>query len=227
MNGPVQLTYYSDILCIWAYVAQARLDEVRNVFGNDVAIEHRFLSVFGDARGKIEKGWKDRGGAEAYGKHVLGVANRFPHVEVHPRIWVDIQPASSTSPHLFLAALAESEKQAGVAPADSAFEKVAWAFRMAFFAEGRDIGSWLVQAQLVEPFGVDIASIERAMSDGTAFARLASDQQDAERLHIEGSPTFVLNEGRQKLYGNVGFRIVEANIREMLREPAAGEASWC
>ena len=98
---------------------------------------------------------------------------------------------------------------------------------MAFFAEGRDIGSWLVQAQLVEPFGVDIASIERAMSDCTAFARLASDQQDAERLHIEGSPTFVLNEGRQKLYGNVGFRIVEANIREMLREPAAGEASWC
>ena len=46
-------------------------------------------------------------------------------------------------------------------------------------------------------------------------------------MKIEGSPTFVLNEGRQKLYGNVGFRIVEANIAEMLRQPDPDQASWC
>jgi predicted DsbA family dithiol-disulfide isomerase len=44
---------------------------------------------------------------------------------------------------------------------------------------------------------------------------------------VEGSPTFVLNEGRQVLFGNVGYRVLEANIRELIREPAAGAASWC
>ena len=36
--------------------------------------------------------------------------------------------------------------------------------------------------------------------------------QDADKMRIEGSPSIVLSEGRQKLYGNVGFRIIEAII---------------
>ena len=43
----------------------------------------------------------------------------------------------------------------------------------------------------------------------------------------EGWPTSVLKEGRQVLFGNVGDRVLEANIRELLREPAARAASWC
>ena len=60
-----------------------------------------------------------------------------------------------------------------------------------------------------------------------AFARLATDYQDADKMRIEGSPSFVLNDGRQKLYGDVGFRIIEANIQELLRAPAGDQASWC
>ena len=46
-------------------------------------------------------------------------------------------------------------------------------------------------------------------------------------MRIEGSPSFVLNEGRQKLYGNIGFRLIEDNIHELLLAPRADEASWC
>jgi hypothetical protein len=42
-----------------------------------------------------------------------------------------------------------------------------------------------------------------------------------------GSPSLVLNEERQKLYGNVGFRVMQANIQELIRTPHADEASWC
>lgn len=224
----VQVTYYSDVLCIWAYVAQARLDEVRSVFGSDVVIDHKFISVFGDARGKLAAAWTDRGGAEGYNKHVLGIASRFPHIKVDPRIWIDVQPASSTSPHVFLSAVFQSERERSPSnPLPPAFESVMWAFRRGFFAEGRDIARRDVQIELARPFGIDIADVESRIADGTAFALLAANQQDAEKLRIEGSPTFVLNEGRQKLYGNVGFRIVEANIRELLREPNADSASWC
>ena len=63
--------------------------------------------------------------------------------------------------------------------------------------------------------------------NGTAFAKLAADYQDADKMRIEGSPSFVLNEGRQRLYGDVGFRIIEANIQELLRAPRGDQASWC
>ena len=43
---------------------------------------------------------------------------------------------------------------------------------------------------------------------------------------IKVSPTFSFNEGRQRLSGNVGYRIIAANIRE-LTEPAALLQAWC
>ena len=80
---------------------------------------------------------------------------------------------------------------------------------------------------LQKRFGVDIDAVEKRLHDGTAFARLATDYQDSDRMHIEGSPSFVLKEGRQKLYGNVGFRIIEANIQELLRVADGDQASCC
>jgi hypothetical protein len=43
---------------------------------------------------------------------------------------------------------------------------------------------------------------------------------------VDVSPTFVFNDGRQRLNGNVGYRVIEANVRELLRAPEAGR-SWC
>ena len=107
------------------------------------------------------------------------------------------------------------------------FDSVMWAFRRSFFEDGGDISRWDVQCALAQPFGVDLDAVSAAMRDGTAFASLAGDYREAERIHVEGSPTIVLNEGRQKLFGNVGFRIIDANIRELLREPSPDQASWC
>jgi predicted DsbA family dithiol-disulfide isomerase len=119
----------------------------------------------------------------------------------------------------------KQERESG--SAISVFDKVMWAFRCAFFRDCRDIARWDVQCDLAEAHGVDINAIERNIHDGAAFASLATDYQDADKMRIEGSPSFVLNDGRQKLYGNVGFRIIEANIQELLRVPGGDQASWC
>ena len=227
MNA-VKVTYFSDVLCIWAYVAQARVEAIKQTFGDQVRLNYRFCSVFGDAQNKIAFGWQGKGGFDGYSRHVKTIAARFPHVKVHPLIWTEAQPASSTSPHLFLAAVYEWESAAGADASDKpTFESVMWAFRRGFFEQGLDIADWSIQRELASPFGLDIDAIEGAIHTGAAFARLAADYQDAEKMHVEGSPTFVLNEGRQRLFGNVGFRIVEANIREVLREPNMDRASWC
>ena len=44
----VEIKYFSDILCVWAYISQARIDAIKEKFGDTVRIEQRFCSVFGD-----------------------------------------------------------------------------------------------------------------------------------------------------------------------------------
>jgi predicted DsbA family dithiol-disulfide isomerase len=226
----VEITYFSDVLCVWAYLSQTRIDAVKEKFGDAIRIEHRFCSVFGDTARKITSTWKDKGGYEGFNSHLRQVAERFPHIEVHPEIWLKTRPLTSASAHLFMKAVQPWDHEPGVTAIQSApgiFEQVMWAFRRAFFRDCRDISRWDVQCEIADALGVDIGTVEDRVHSGVAFARLAADYQDADKMRIEGSPSFVLNEGRQKLYGNVGFHLIEANIQELLRAPRTDEASWC
>jgi predicted DsbA family dithiol-disulfide isomerase len=226
----VEITYFSDVFCIWAYVSQARIDAVKGKFADAVRMKHRFVSVFGDTATKITSTWKDKGGYEGFNSHLRHVAEQFPHIEVHLDIWLKTRPPTSASAHLFAKAVQQLEQESGVARSNSAsntFDQVIWALRCAFFRDCRDIARWDTQCQIAEAIGVDIDAIERCIHSGAAFARLAMDYQDADRMRIEGSPSFVLNEGRQKLYGNVGFHLLAANIQELFRAPCIDEASWC
>ena len=227
----VQVSYFSDVLCIWAYAAQDRIDAVKEKFGDTVRLDYRFCSVFGDTARKITSTWRDKGEYAGFNAHLRKAALQFSHIEVHPDIWLNTRPSTSASAHLFLKAVQhwqqEREREGQSESATSIFEKLMWAFRCAFFRDCRDIARWNVQCELAEALGVDIGAIEKCIHEGTAFARLATDYQDADKMRIEGSPSFVLNDGRQKLYGDVGFRIIEANIEELLRAPRGDQASWC
>ncbi len=174
--GMVKASYFSDVLCIWAYIAQARIDAIKEKFGDTVRLDHRFC---------FTSTWRGKGEYAGFNQHLRKVALQFPHIEVHPDIWLETRPPTSTSAHLFMTAVRqwqherESEGQ-GESPA-SIFEKVVWAFRCAFFRDGRDIARWDVQCELAEALGVDIDAIEKCIRDGTAFARLAADYQDADK----------------------------------------------
>ena len=84
MTSPAKLVHFSDVLCVWAYIAQVRMNELATEFGAQVSVEYRFTSVFGAARDKLAKRWKDSGGIAAYSAHVREVAAGFDHVAVHP-----------------------------------------------------------------------------------------------------------------------------------------------
>jgi predicted DsbA family dithiol-disulfide isomerase len=226
----VELTYFSDLLCIWAYISQVRIDEIKKKFGSAVRIKQRFCSVFGDTAQKIKANWKDKGVYDGFNAHLRNVAERFPHIQLHPDVWLTTRPASSTSPHLFMKAVQEWEEprvMSGGEPAWSVFDEVMWSFRCAFFRDCKDISSWQIQCEIARHHHVDINAIEKLIHSGLAFASLSADYGDADKMRIEGSPSLVLNDGRQKLYGDVGFRLIQANIRELVREPRAGDASWC
>jgi predicted DsbA family dithiol-disulfide isomerase len=221
----VPITYFSDVLCIWAYVAQPRIDLIKKTYGDQVHFEHKFCSVFGDTARKVETVWKDKDGYRGFNGHLHHVASAFPELTVHPDLWLSVRPASSNGPHLFLKAIELVEAAGDCAPGTA--EAAAWLMRRAFFEHGRNISSWDVQGAIGQEAGVEAAAVEALIHDGRAFAALASDYLDAATAGVHGSPSFLLNEGRQKLYGNVGYRIMDANIQELLRQPMQGEASWC
>ena len=228
-RAPIAIDYFSDLLCIWAYVAQARLDEVRRRFAERVLVRARFCPIFGDTARRIGEGWRERGGYDGFNAHVREVAGRFDHIAVHPRLWLDVRPASSAGAHLYVKAMQVAE--AGAAHDDGgappASDRLAWAFRLAFFRDCRDIARLEIQDDVARGLGLPLAAIHDAIASGQAHAALADDLEARDALRIEGSPTLVLSDGRQKLYGNVGYRVIEANIQELLKEPDAGQASWC
>lgn len=222
----VAVTYYSDLLCIWAYVAQIKIDELRRHFPDEVRIDHRFVSIFGNVESHIGERWRDRGGFTGYAAHVREVAERFDHVELHPDVWTTNRPAGSSSAHAFVKALAVGDAPDRDCGGRTALEELTWRLRLAFFRDLRDIGRLDVQLDVAASIGLGTDELRRRLEDGSALAALADDHEFAFRNQVSGSPTFLLNEGRQKLYGNVGYRIIEANIQELLRNDH-DMASWC
>jgi predicted DsbA family dithiol-disulfide isomerase len=101
----VQVSYFSDILCIWAYAAQARINAVKETFGDSVRLDYRFCSVFADTARKITSTWKDKGEYAGFKAHLRTVARQFPHIEVHPEIWLKTCSPTSASAHLFMTAV--------------------------------------------------------------------------------------------------------------------------
>jgi predicted DsbA family dithiol-disulfide isomerase len=99
--------------------------------------------------------------------------------------------------------------------------------RQASFEQGRDVSKASVLDAVLSGASADLADAHARLAHGEAHAALMSDDQEAQALGIRGSPSLVLDAGRQTLYGNVGFGIIAANIVELLREPQAGAASWC
>lgn len=220
----IHISHYSDVLCIWAYVSQVRLDELQETFGAQVELDGRFVSVFGDARGKLEKNWAHRGGAAAYRDHVLEVAAKFGHVPVHADVWVGVQPHSSVPAHAFLCAVRALEAEGKAVP--GAFAAAAWRVRQAFFRDAADIGRRDVLRDIGAAADLPVAEVEARLDSGEAYAALAADFEQAREHEVRASPTLLFNEGRQRLTGNVGYRIIEANVRELLDRPS-GQHSWC
>jgi predicted DsbA family dithiol-disulfide isomerase len=215
----ITVDYFSDVLCVWAWIAQPRVEELQKQWGNRIEVRHRFVDVFGDARQKITSKYGEKNGYAMFHQHIVDAAANFDAVSIHADTWQSCRPRSSLQAHLVLKAvdLVGNEPQ---------LETLALAIRRAFFEHGQDISDIERLLALARDNGLDEAALRRSLGDGSAMAALSGDQRMANNLGVKGSPTWILNEGRQMLYGNVGYRILSANIEELLSR-GGGESSWC
>ena len=220
----VRITHFSDVLCVWAYISQIRCDELVAQFHDRVSIDYHYMQVFGSVRAKMAAQWSERGGIRGYAAHVHEVASGFEHVSIHPEVWLETTPESSMPCHLFLCAVRELEARGDAEPGAQA--RAAWAAREAFFRECENIAVRSVLLEIGERAGVPAARVEPLLDGGIAHAALSADLTNMRDQMVRASPTLMLNEDRQRLTGNVGYRVIEANVRELLENPT-GQQSWC
>ena len=232
-KSTIKIHYFTDILCVWAYLAQIRLDELIINYSDKIDISYNFMPIFGCTANRIGEGWKDKGGFEAFSKHMKTVCKEYPHIEIHPDIWAKNTPKTSATSHLFAKAVqclvndgTISNERLTIYNQRSLFEELIWKIRLAFFRDLKDISQMNVLMDIADSLNISTSKIQSTLNDGSALAELFRDIELRDEHKIEGSPTYILNQGRQKLYGNVGYRIIEANLLEILNKPES-EASWC
>lgn len=220
----ITIDYFTDILCVWAYIAQARINELHEEFGSSISVQAHYFPVFGHTHKKIETQWQSKGGLQGYADHVQTVAKPFDHIQLHPEVWLKNTPTSSLPAHLYLSVIKLLENNGQCAPGTG--EKISWAFREAFFAHCMDISNSQTLSGILQEHALPIEKINALINSGAAFATLSEDMKMAMEMTVKSSPTLIFNEDRQRLTGNVGYKIIQANIRELINSPNK-QHSWC
>ena len=219
MNSPLPVDHYTDVLCVWAWIAQRRVDELEAQWGEQIVINHHCVNVFGDTHTRIGKNWADRGGYAGFAEHVEESAAPYEHAPVNPDVWRKVRPFSSASAHMMLQAVALA-----AGPLDA--RQFADTLRASFFVDAIDISNVEVLLELAGAAGHDVQALRSLVNSGQAHGALSADYDLARKNGIKGSPTWLMNNGRQLLYGNVGYRVLNANVEELINHPEH-EASWC
>ncbi|PCI60880.1 MAG: disulfide bond formation protein DsbA [Gammaproteobacteria bacterium] len=219
MNEKLIVHYYTDILCVWAWIAQPRIEELNKNFPHNIIIKHHYLDIFGNTAEKIQRQWAERGSYNGFSQHVVDSAKPYKDALINADIWSKTRPASSSNAHLILKAVELCHDQ-------STSIKMALIFRKAFFIDALDISNITQLYNILQQHGIDENPIRQTLLNGTAMAELMLDYQQAKQQRLKGSPTYIIDNGRQILYGNVGYRVLHANIEEQLKQPN-NEASWC
>lgn len=220
MSGErITIDYFSDILCVWAWITQRRIDELNKHFANKIKIRYQYIDIFGDTATRIQEQWGDKGLHEGFGDHVVKSAAPYESAIVSSNVWHKTRPATSANAHMVLKAVELGySRQLAI--------EFAATLRKAFFIDAIDIGNLETIFDLVRNNDIDPIPINTSITNGEALAALMCDYQNAKQYEIKGSPCFVMNEGRQILFGNVGYRVLRTNIEELLSN-TANEASWC
>lgn len=220
---PLSFVHWSDPLCIWAFVAQARHERVLLDYGERIRVRHRVVPVFGSIVQKFRSGsWAEAGHAGRAAK-TREIAERFGISDVDGSMWESDPPSSSWSPGMAVMAVRGMVERGEVSPdADRVYLE---ALRRAAFVDNRNTARRAVQLEVAESLDLDRGTIEADLDDGTALASLWEEHLDREADRVQGSPCYVFDGGREMLYGNVADTVIRATIDALLDglEPGGSE----
>ncbi|MGH2531370.1 MAG: DsbA family oxidoreductase [Thermomicrobiales bacterium] len=181
MTALTRIEMYADLSCPFAYVTHARWRQLRPEYAGRAEIIHKCLAL----------------------EYVNREPTPKPTIEVELPILLLGEPeipyapwraAASEWPVTFWPAFeaVKCAERQGLAAADD----LAWAIRVAFFAEHRCVSMRHVLLDLAERVGLDQERFTRDFDSGVAKGSVIEEARDGwERLKAPGSPTWALPSG--------------------------------
>lgn len=206
--------YWSDPLCIWAMVAQPKLEQVLERWERRVDVRYRIIPVFGSILWRFREGpWAEKGPA-GRAEATRSIAEAHGRDDVSGACWLHDCPASSWPACAALKAVFAMEDDEEVEVGVAASYQLA--MRRRFFVDAKNVTRRTEQLALAEELALPLAALERRLDDGTATAALWEDHQRREAMGIQGSPTYVFDGGRAMLYGNFPAEVLLATVTELV-----------
>jgi len=216
----IEFEYWSDPLCVWAFVAQPKLEAVLQKHGDLLAPRYRVVPVFGSIPQRFSTGsWAEKG-PEGRAEATRRVAHQYGFENVDGSCWLSDCPASSWSAGAALCAVLGMVEDGTISL--KVAERYQWRMRERFFLENQNIARRSIQLELAEEVDVPRHELERRLDDGTGMQILWEDHTLRESLGLRGSPTFVFDGGRAMLYGNFSEAVLNATVEELVKGLVAG-----
>jgi predicted DsbA family dithiol-disulfide isomerase len=206
---------YADLACPYAYVSAYRLRKLREEYRGTIVIEHKSLSLEYVNREPTPKPLLE--------SELPLLMREEPDIPYKP--WQRPDSAWPVTIWPAFEAVKCAERQS-LALAD----ELDWALRVAFFAESRCISLRHVLLELAQQVGLDEQRWAFDFDRGvTKYQVLQEAHEGWERLHVEGSPTFVLPSGKH--ISNVGLPEITVDAhhpdRVIAVTPAACQGQAC
>ena len=216
----IEFEYWSDPLCIWAFVAQPKLEHVLAAHGGAVRPSYHVVPVFGSIPARFRDGVWAKAGPEGRAETTRRIAAEHGRDDVDGGCWLTDCPTSSWAAGSALKAVFAMEAEGEIAADAAATFQLA--MRSRFFVDNRNVARRDEQLALAEELSIPRAGIERRLDDGSALCALYEDHERRLELGLRGSPTYVFDGGRAMLYGNFSEAILTATVDELVRGQDAG-----
>jgi predicted DsbA family dithiol-disulfide isomerase len=218
MPGLLSFSYWSDPLCIWALVAQQKLDRVLGELGEHLRVDYRVVPVFGSVPWRFAQGPWSKDGVDGRVLATRKIAEQGGRSDVSGECWRRARPSSSWAPAAAIKAVFALEDGDG----DEVGPLYQRRLRERFFVGEANIALRSVQLEVAEELGLPRGPIEVRLDDGSALAAVCEDHAEKERLRLQGSPTYVFDGGRAMLYGNFDYAILRSTVEALVRGAGPG-----
>ncbi len=218
MPGRLKFSYWSDPLCVWALVAQQKLERVLAELGEHIRIDYRVVPVFGSVRWRFAQGPWAKDGVDGRVLATRKIAEQGGRTDVSGECWRRAMPSSSWAPAAAIKAVFALEDGRGEELGPT-YQRT---LRERFFVGESNIALRSVQLEVAEELGLPREALEQRLDDGSALAAVCEDHAEKERLRLQGSPTYVFDGGRAMLYGNFDYGILRSTVEELVRGAGPG-----
>ncbi len=178
-KAPLKVTVFSDYICPFCYVGDARLEKLKETFDLDVTWSFFEIHPDNPAEGKpvSELGYPP----EQWQRMMANLESMATAdgLELAPRSF-------TTNSHRALL-LAEAAKDLD----EEIFERLHKRLFTAYFAEQKNIGDETVLRQIAREAGMPDDAVDRALTDEAYERRLEQQQTRAAMLGVQGVPGFL------------------------------------